>query len=259
MFPDLKNKNVLITGAGRNIGRATALEFAQAGANVYFTESHSDRLGNLIEELKNPQYSTIKATGFHADITKLEDTKMMLDELNKKNISIDILVNNVGYDRDVVGLLNTNLDDWLKDYTINIFGPMNLTKRVVEEFMKPRKQGSIIFVTSIHQNTIRRHPIYSSSKAALGMIVKELAAEFAPHHIRVNGIAPGYTAVDDNNAPLPHKYTPLHQSSIPPEFIARNIMVLASDYISQYTTGTIHKIDAGLSLYNHLVDEIPLK
>ena len=114
--------------------------------------------------------------------------------------------------------------------------------------------GAIIFITSIHQWTIRGEPSYTASKAALGMIVKELAIDMAPHRIRVNGIAPGWVAENEQGLPLIHRYVPLHNCSINPRYIGRAAVYLASDYFSEFTTGTVLKIDAGLSLYNHYVD-----
>jgi NAD(P)-dependent dehydrogenase (short-subunit alcohol dehydrogenase family) len=96
---------------------------------------------------------------------------------------------------------------------------------------------------------------YSASKAALGMIIKELAIELAPHNIRVNGIAPGNIKEDEKGNTIPHRYTPLYGSSINPCYIGRAAVYLSSDYYSRYTTGTVIKIDGGLSLYNHLVDK----
>jgi NAD(P)-dependent dehydrogenase (short-subunit alcohol dehydrogenase family) len=114
--------------------------------------------------------------------------------------------------------------------------------------------GSIIFITSIHQWTIRKLMSYSASKAALGMMIKELALELAPDQIRVNGIAPGWVMLDSQGNPLNSKHTPLYQCSIDPCYIGRAAVYLASDYFSYSTTGTVLKIDAGLSLYNHIVD-----
>jgi NAD(P)-dependent dehydrogenase (short-subunit alcohol dehydrogenase family) len=84
------------------------------------------------------------------------------------------------------------------------------------------------------------------------MLVKELAMEYAQYKIRVNGIAPGWTAEDDSGNPLYHESTPLYKSSVNPRFIGRAAVYLASDYFSKFTTGSIIKIDAGLSLQNYL-------
>jgi NAD(P)-dependent dehydrogenase (short-subunit alcohol dehydrogenase family) len=99
--------------------------------------------------------------------------------------------------------------------------------------------------------------VYSATKAALGMLVKELAVDAAPYGIRVNGIAPGWVAVDEQGGVLRHLYTPLGQSSIDPACIARAAVFLVSDYHSPATTGAVLTIDGGLSLYNARVDQCP--
>jgi NAD(P)-dependent dehydrogenase (short-subunit alcohol dehydrogenase family) len=115
-------------------------------------------------------------------------------------------------------------------------------------------QGSITFISSIHQWVVMRDAAYSSSKAALGMLIKELAISLAPHKIRVNGIAPGYVAENEQGESISDRYAPLYKSSIGPCYIGRAAVYLASEYFSKFTTGTVLKIDAGLSLYNHMVD-----
>ena len=152
-----------------------------------------------------------------------------------------------------------DLNVWRRLYHINVFGPLDLTQHISQMMIDHQINGSIIFITSIHQWIVRRSAGYSSSKAALGMIIKELALELAPYKIRVNGIAPGYVKEDRDGKPLLHKYTPLHNTSINPCFIGRAAVYLASDFFSKFTTGAVIKIDAGLSLYNHLSDQNPLK
>jgi NAD(P)-dependent dehydrogenase (short-subunit alcohol dehydrogenase family) len=120
-------------------------------------------------------------------------------------------------------------------------------------------EGSIIFITSIHQWTVRRDAVYSSSKAALGMLIKELALSLAPHKIRVNGIAPGYVEEDEQGRPLSHRHIPLHGRSISPSYIGKAAVYLSSEYFSKFTTGTVLKIDAGLSLHSYMVDIEPLE
>jgi NAD(P)-dependent dehydrogenase (short-subunit alcohol dehydrogenase family) len=140
-------------------------------------------------------------------------------------------------------------------FRTNVLGPLALTSRITDAMRRRKAAGSILFITSIHQWVVKRDPPYSASKAALGMLVKELAVELASSGIRVNGIAPGYIEVDDKERPIRHRYTPLYGTSIDPAYIGRTAVYLASDYFSKYTTGTVVKIDAGLSLYNHSVDE----
>ncbi|MFE1744119.1 SDR family NAD(P)-dependent oxidoreductase [Coleofasciculus sp. H7-2] len=250
----LVGKNVLITGAGKNIGRSIALEMAKQGANVFFTEINQERCEKLEQELTS--YS-VQVKSFLSDITKIEDIDALKSFFVQNNITIDILINNAGIQFETIGIKNLNLEEWHKTFNTNVFGPMYLTKLISIMMIDMQIQGTIIFITSLHQETLVRWPSYSSSKAALRMIIEELAIDLAAYGIRVNGIAPGWVAEDDQGIPLPDKYTPLHQSSISPRYIGRAAVYLASEYFSEFTTGTVLKIDAGLSLYNYRVSQHP--
>jgi NAD(P)-dependent dehydrogenase (short-subunit alcohol dehydrogenase family) len=251
----LSEKNVLITGAGGTIGKSIAIEMAKQGARICFTEIDTTKYKGLEKELNEQK---LLFQGFLSDITNPSDIKTLFTSLLKERIAIDILVNNVGIDIDT-SIRKLDLDVWRKMYHTNIFGPLDLTQHISKMMIDHQIEGSIIFITSIHQWIVRRGAGYSSSKAALGMIIKELALELSPFKIRVNGIAPGNVREDKDGKPFPHNYTPLHNTSINPCFIGRAAVYLASDFFSKMTTGTVIKIDAGLSLYNHLSDQIPLK
>ena len=245
----LKGKNVLVTGAGKNIGRSIALEMAMQGANVFFTDIDKKRCKNVENELKQID-ATVR--GFHIDCSNISELDKLIATMKNEGLSIDVLVNNVGVTSEIKPFKNINLEEWHKMFNTNVFGPGYLTKQIAQTMVENRIYGSIIFITSIHQWTVFGLSSYSTSKAALGMLVKELAMEYAQYKIRVNGIAPGWTAEDDSGNPLYHESTPLYKSSVNPRFIGRAAVYLASDYFSKFTTGSIIKIDAGLSLQNYL-------
>jgi NAD(P)-dependent dehydrogenase (short-subunit alcohol dehydrogenase family) len=248
----LLGKNVLITGAGRNIGRSIALEMAQVGANIFYTNIDFDCNDQLEKELA--KYPVI-SRGFVSDISKHDDIISLRDSLLNDNIKIDILVNNAGISLYQKIERKFNIDRLHKLFDTNIIGPVHLTNLISQMMINNNIAGSIIFITSIHQWQVFLDEGYSPSKAAIGMIIKEFAVELAQHNIRVNGIAPGNIIQDKEGINIPHKYTPLYKSSINPCFIGRAAVYLSSDYFSKYTTGTVIKIDGGLSLYNHLVDK----
>lgn len=251
----LEGKNVLLTGAGRNIGRSIAVEMAKQGANIFFAEIDEEGRARLERELNG--YDTV-SKGFLTDVSSRDDVDELYRSLLHDHINIDILVNNVGLDYNNEKRA-PSLEEWNKVFKTNVFGPMYLTDLISQMMIDNRIPGSVIFITSIHQWVIRRHVSYSSSKAALGMIIKELAVTLAPHRIRVNGIAPGHVEEDSEERPVRSRYTPLRGSSINPRYIGRAALYLASDYFSKFTTGTVLKLDAGLSLYNYLVELIPPK
>jgi len=246
----LFGKNALITGAGYNIGRGIALEMARQGANIFFTDIDKERCAKLERELKDYK---VRANGFQSDISKTEDIDALYNFLVQDKIGIDILVNNVGIQFQQDDIQNLDLTEWHKTFNTNVFGPMYLTKHISKMMISNNIQGCILFITSIHQFVPGKLICYSASKGALGMIVKELSLEVASHGIRVNGIAPGSVSEDEQGIPFSFKYAPLHKTSINPCYIGRAAVYLASDYFSKFTTGTILKIDGGLSLFHYQI------
>ena len=251
----LSGKNALITGAGKNIGRSIALEMARQGANIFFTDIDQERCIALEQELK--EYD-VKCKGFISDISKTEDSDALYNFLVQEKLGIDILVNNVGIQFYPDDIQNLDLTKWHEAYNTNVFGPMHLTKHITRMMISSRIQGCILFVTSIHQSVPIKWICYSSSKAALGMIIKELSLDVASHGIRVNGIAPGWVLENEQGMPFDFKYAPLHKTSINPCYIGRAAVYLASDYFSKFTTGSVLTIDAGLSLFHYqMVQDLP--
>ncbi len=254
----LDGKNVLITGAGRNIGLATAVEMGAHGAAVYFTDRDETLVKTVTAQLRE---SGTAGAGFVSDIRKSKEIDLLCSTLENTGVHIDILVNNVGRDD---GVERAGLDS-LEPGTIgdlfdtNFFGPLELTRRMAQSMTGRGEGGVVLFLTSIHQWAVRGMPGYSASKAALGMIVKELAFELAPERIRVNAIAPGWVTLDKTGKPVKHEYAPLYKTSIDPCFIARAALFLASEHFSRHTTGTVLKVDGGLSLYNHIASQFPDK
>lgn len=245
----LKGKTVLVTGAGRNIGKAIALEAGLNGAKVIFTDNHDGRKQALEREL---QQRDIQCIGFCSDISRRTDIDDLMKSLTKQGISIDTVIHNVGAQECTRFPKGFNILGWENTFQTNVFGPMYLTKELTDRMIQESIPGSFIFITSIHQWIFRHGSEYSASKAALGMIIQELALELATFNIRVNGIAPGIIWEDDSGRPKPHNDTPLYKRSIKPCYIGRAAVYLSSDYFSKFTTGTVLKIDAGLSLHSYL-------
>jgi NAD(P)-dependent dehydrogenase (short-subunit alcohol dehydrogenase family) len=246
----LAGKNALITGAGRNIGRAIAHEMARQGANIFFTDIEPERVSTVEAELGR---YPVSAKGYVSNIARLDDIDTLTAALNASGIEIDILVNNAGIQfTDQKGLHRLNIEEWHKTFETNLFGPVCLTKHMVQTMLANNRAGNIIFTTSIHQHVVFGWPSYSASKAALGMVIKELALELAAHNVRVNGIAPAWVAEDEQGHPYSHPRTPLHGTSINPAYIGRAAVFLASDYFSRFTTGAVLTIDGGVSLHSYM-------
>lgn len=259
----LNGKNVLITGGGRNIGRSIAIEMAREGANILLTDIDPQRCEHVEHELRKYEG---RHKAFVADVSNPRATDRLLRELSDKGIELDVLVNNVGVasaqmktNRSLLAKALGRLDSaknaqnnqaWKEVYDTNVFGPVYLTNAVAATMIRNGKGGSIIFLTSVHQWVVKGDPAYSSSKAALGMIINELALALWQHKIRVNGLAPGYVAEKE----APHPWGDKYRRAVRPEHVGRTAVFLASDYFSEYTTGLVIKVDAGLSLHNFLAD-----
>lgn len=246
----LAGRTALVTGGGRNIGRGIALEMASEGAVVLIADRDAGRAGKVESELET---LTEGAQSFVFDLAHEEECLKLCSEITNRTTPIDILVNNVGATGpDASEEQKFDRARWQKIFDTNVFGSLSLCATFATRLKKEKSVGSILFLSSIHQWHIRRIPSYSASKAAIGMLVKEMALEYAASGIRVNGIAPGYVESTDNGNAISHKHTPLHGTSIPPEYIGRAAVYLSSDHYSKYTTGSMLAIDSGLSLYNHL-------
>jgi NAD(P)-dependent dehydrogenase (short-subunit alcohol dehydrogenase family) len=236
----LAQKNVLVTGGARNIGRAIALEMAAHGARVHCTDVDPQGCEKLEDEL-----SRVDANSrvFRSDISKESEIDSLCRSLADAGVHIDVLVNNVG----IGG------NDWHQVMNTNVIGPMHLTRTIARDMKERRQPGSILFVTSIHQESVHRwSAAYSASKGALGMLIRELALDLARDRIRVNGIAPGFVSEDADGFTVPHGFTPLDGSSVHPSYVGRAAVYLSAEYFSRHTTGTVVTIDGGLSLFNYV-------
>lgn len=188
----LKGKNALITGGGRGIGRAIALTFAEAGADVAVTARTMNQLEDVADEIHSIGKRSL---AFQADISNPDSVREMVAGVINEFGVIDILVNNAG-------ISTTPFSDPLSDAAwhqvieTNLSGPFYCC-RAVSEGMKSRHSGSIINISSISGAMATGGSVaYNSSKAALNMMTKVLAMEWAGYNISVNAIGPGWFETD---------------------------------------------------------------
>ncbi len=133
----------------------------------------------------------------------------------------------------------------------NLFQPVALARAAARSMSARGIEGVILFVSSVHQAVAFGDLGVSATDAALGMVVKEMALELAPHGIRVNGIAPGVVSELSGKVES-HTLTPLGGTRIPPEAVGRTAVYLASDFYSRCTTGTVLTVDGGLSMHSYM-------
>jgi 3-oxoacyl-[acyl-carrier protein] reductase len=243
----LENKNALITGASKGIGRAVAIAFAEQGANVAFTYLSSEQKAKeLVEELEE---KGIKAKAYKSDAANFEAATTLVEEVIEHFGNLDVLVNNAGITQDNL-LMRMNEEMWDKVVDTNLKSVFNTVKASTRAFMKQRT-GSIINMTSIvgvKGNAGQSN--YAASKAGIIGFTKSVALELGSRNIRANAIAPGFiqTEMTDN---LDEKTLESWTSNIPlkrggtPEDVAQLAVFLASD-MSAYITGQVIQVDGGL-------------
>jgi len=234
-------KTVLITGGGRGIGKAAAIEFSRQGWNVIINYNKSKNSALALAE-------SINATAVCADITNSQEVLDMHNALKEKGIHIDCIVNNSGIAKDTL-FTDISEEEWDEIFNVNVKGAFLVTKEFLPDMIS-RKSGSIINISSIWGETGAAAEVhYSASKAALIGMSKALAKELAPSNIRVNCVCPGYINPDMNAGYTPDEVAdisleiPMLRTGNPDE-VAAVIEFLASEKAS-YITGQVLGVSGG--------------
>jgi len=243
-----KGKVVLITGASRGIGRATALLFSREGAKIIVNYNNAEKEAN--EVVKEISKIGSEAIALRCDVSKEDEVRKMVSDGVKKFGKIDILVNNAGIVFDAP-LFEKTLDQWNKTLGINLIG-IFLCSKYVAPILKKQKSGAIINISSTNGlDTLSTESAdYDASKAGVISLTKNLASELAPN-VRVNCIAPGWVNTDINKG-LPKDYVDEETEHIlmkrfgKPEEIGKAVLFLASDD-SSFINGTTLVVDGGYS------------
>lgn len=248
----LEGKVALVTGGKKGLGKAMALGFAEAGADVAVC-SRGIAGGELEAVAKEIRQLGRRSLAIQADVASKSDVERMVDKVVTEFGTIDILVNNAGQyiEKPTMELSEKNWDDV---HATHLKGSL-FCAQAVGKVMVKQKRGNIINVSSVVG--IRPLPSpggYDVAKAGLIMFTASLAIELAPHNIRVNAIAPGFMRTTQNvriygNPDVLKRY----ESAIAlgrmgaPEEIATTAIFLASD-ASSYMTGSTIIIDGGFHL-----------
>jgi 3-oxoacyl-[acyl-carrier protein] reductase len=244
----LDGRKVLVTGGSRGIGRATALLFAEAGADVALNYVSNQKAAE--EVLKSVEKLGRRCLVYKADMSARSDVDRMVGDVLAKWGELDTLINNAGV---WTYLEMGRMDDAVYRETIgiNVDGVFYATNAVVPA-MKEHGRGWIINVTStagVRGEAFHSH--YAASKGALHALTKSLAVELAPFGIRVNAVAPGWVDTDMSAPSFSEpgfkekvrQTIPLRR--IPPaEDIAGPILFLASD-LARHVTGEILDVNGG--------------
>ena len=244
----LDNKVALITGAGRGIGKAIALRFAQEGCNIAFTDIALNDV--VMETEKELQALGVKVKAYASNAANFEETHQVVDEIVKDFGRIDILVNNAGITKDTA-LKRMTEEQWDAVINVNLKSVFNFTK-AVQPVMWKQNGGSVINMSSVVGVSGNANQCnYSASKAGIIGFTKSAAKEMGVRNIRHNAIAPGFIITAMTNA-LPEDVRKQWESLIPlrrggtPEDVANVALFLASD-LSLYVTGQVIHCCGGMN------------
>lgn len=246
---DLRGKKALVTGASSGIGKEVALAYLQAGAEVAIAARHSEALEEVAAELTAAGGRVVPIS---CDVTRPDQVDSMLDRVTAELGGIDIAVCNAGI-ISVTPMLDMPPEEFQRIQDTNVTGVF-LTARAAARAMVAQGRGGVIITTASMSGHIINIPQqvghYCASKAAVIHLTKAMAVEFAPHHIRVNSVSPGYILTE-----LVVPFADLHaqwEPKIPlgrlgrPEELAALYVYLGSE-ASSYMTGSDIVIDGGYS------------
>ena len=240
---DLKENNIIVTGATGGIGNSIIKKLYDAGANILATGTKNEKLEDLKKNFEN-----IKVLKF--DISQTENLENFIENATKQlGGKLDCLVNNAGITKDNLAI-RMSLEEWKKVIDVNLTSTFLISKFAVKKMLK-NKKGKIINITSVvgHTGNLGQTN-YTASKAGIVAMSKSLAIEYAKKNININCISPGFikTAMTDK---IDEKFKEVIISKIPsarlgePEDIANAVIFLASSY-SDYINGETLHVNGGM-------------
>jgi len=247
---DLTGRNALVSGAGRGLGAAMSLALAEYGANIAVFDSADESTSGTVASVRELGR---KSEYIQGDVTDLDACRRAVDTVVSGWGSLDILVNNAGIALN--GPAETiPMDEVRKVFDIDVFAMLQLSQCAFEPLVASGR-GCVINIASIAGMSVLRpqkHIGYNSAKAAVVMLTKTLAIEWAHTGVRVNAIAPGYmmspavellkrTKPDDFHAWM--ETVPMRRPGEPVE-LGGTAVYLASDAAS-YVTGSVTVVDGG--------------
>ena len=240
---DLRNKNIIVTGATGGIGNSIIKKLNEYGANILASGTKSEKL----EDLKK-RFSNLKLLKF--DITQSEKIENFIDEATSQlGGKLDCIVNNAGITQDNLAI-RMSLDEWKNVIDINLTSTFLMCKFAIKKMLK-NKKGKIVNITSVvgHSGNLGQAN-YTASKAGIVAMCKSLAIEYAKKNININCISTGFikTAMTDK---IDEKFKEVIISKIPsgrlgePDDIANAVLFLGSDQ-SAYINGETLHVNGGM-------------
>lgn len=255
----LTNKNVVVMASSKGLGKATALEFAKEGANVFLTSRNETSLKDTAEDIKK-RSGNEKIYYQTCNMSAAEDIENLFHEINQQLGAVDILINNTGGPK-AGGFEAVTDEDWHESFEKNLLSYIRTTRAVIPH-MKVSQFGRIINISSSSTKEVIDHLILSNTfRAGMVGLTKSLARELAPYNILINTVGPGRIDTDRlaeldtiaadkqgiSTEEMIHKNNrliPIGRYGKPEEF-AKIVVFLASS-ANTYLTGQSLVVDGGM-------------
>lgn len=258
----LRDRSVVVTGAGSNIGRAVALTFAAEGARLTLADIDGEQTERVAALAADRGAGAVQFV--RTDVTALDQVEAMTDAAVERYDVIDVLVTCVGWDR-LMWFTDTTPDFWQQVIAVNYVGVLNCTKAVLGH-MVPRQRGAIVAISSdASRQGEPREAVYGGVKAAINSFMKTIARENGRAGIRCNVVCPGVTIPEaddevgaasmwrDREAMFTDAQLEQIARSLPlrkigrPQDIANAVAFLASD-AAGHITGQVLSVSGGYSM-----------
>lgn len=250
---DLGGRTALVTGGGRGIGESLAVGLAEAGADVVIASRKLDACKRVAERIEKMGR---RAWALAADVSELSDIERLVDDSLSRVPRLDILVNNAAFAWGAP-ILDHTPEAWDRVFGLNLRGLFFLSQRVARHMIEAGG-GNIIHISSIAAlrgaaDELEPSIAYTTSKGALHTLTRDMAIKLAPHHIRVNAIAPGAfdTSMLDHIKRNPERYRAFKArmpvGRIGGEDDAKGAVVYLASPASAFVTGHVLVVDGGWS------------
>ena len=237
----------LVTGAGNGIGRAIALALVGEGVRTVFADIKPETVAAAVKAANNPGL----AVPWVGDLAiRAECDRLLADSCKHLGLLTHFVHSAAPARHEADHALAVTDDTWERMRAVNVDCGFHLGRELAKSLIAAKAPGSMLYLTSLHAGTPRNLPHYSTAKAALAMLVKELAKTLGRYNIRVNALVPGAIAAGGFVAdPKLARHIPLGRLGQGDDLAPLALAVL-SNRISGYVTGAAIVIDGGLSLTN---------
>ncbi|MGY4160788.1 3-oxoacyl-[acyl-carrier protein] reductase [Bradyrhizobium sp. USDA 4461] len=244
---DSAREAALVTGAGNGIGRAIAQALVGEGVRTVFADLHEDRVSAAIKTAPRPEL----AVPWVGDLAQRAACDALLKHAQAALGQVTHFVHSASPPRrEADHAMAVDDETWRQMHAVNLDAGFHLSRELASKLIAAKTPGSFLLLTSLHAGTPRNLPHYSTAKAGMAMLVKELAKSWGRYGIRVNALVPGAIAAGGFVAdPALARHIPLGRLGQANDLAPMALAVL-SHKLSGYVTGASIVIDGGLSLTN---------